>query len=636
MVNDLQHQSTLRPLVAWWILTGLFAACPYFNVQAQLDPTGRSGDRPPELQPREKPPELPRFEPQPDPSRPKTAPKKKIPLPRVRVRKINIEGGEDLPKKVREGLAEIAKKYENRDVTSEELEELRIRLNQFCIDEGFVTSGAILPDQEVTPEDAIITYKIISGKLSRIDIKFAEDKPEKQEETTQDKVGKSTSRPYFRIRESYIRRRLGLGAAPLNVHSLQGRMQLLLQNPNLERMNARLDPGLRLGESVLAVEVEDRQPYEFWTEYNNYQSPTVGSYRGLTTLSTHNLTGFSDALSVQYGRSEGLDPLVDVRYSFPFLLCETCELPLTMPSVGLRDTTFEFRYRQNDYGVIEAPFDPLDIQTKSKIFGITLRHPFFRTLERKPAEQDVIDHDVAMELIGEHLTSKAFLLGRGFSFSPGTDDGKAVVTALRFVFPDWVRRGQTDVFQLRSHFSFGLPIMGATRNSDSSLPDADFFAWFGQFQWARRWDFLNIETFFRTDLQLTPDPLFSLEQIALGGRYSVRGYRENQLVRDNGLVNQFEIRIPLPFLKGPSWIDYVQLAPFLDIGRGWDNNSDIDPQTLWSVGVGIRFAVKSEEFLPRRRADFELYWGYPLKNVSTPGGDLQDDGIHMRFAVRLF
>ena len=46
-------------------------------------------------------------------------------------------------------------------------------------------------------------------------------------------------------------------------------------------------------------------------------------------------------------------------------------------------------------------------------------------------------------------------------------------------------------------------------------------------------------------MQLTPDPLLPIEQIAIGGIDTVRGYRENQLVVDNGWMTSAELRIPL-------------------------------------------------------------------------------------------
>jgi hypothetical protein len=33
---------------------------------------------------------------------------------------------------------------------------------------------------------------------------------------------------------------------------------------------------------------------------------------------------------------------------------------------------------------------------------------------------------------------------------------------------------------------------------------------------------------------------------------------------------------------------------------------------------------------------FEIYWGHALKDVDTPGGNLQDLGLHLQFLVAAF
>jgi len=36
------------------------------------------------------------------------------------------------------------------------------------------------------------------------------------------------------------------------------------------------------------------------------------------------------------------------------------------------------------------------------------------------------------------------------------------------------------------------------------------------------------------------------------------------------------------------------------------------------------------------RPEFEIYWGIPLNNVKTEGGNLQDAGVHLQFAIAAF
>jgi hemolysin activation/secretion protein len=156
------------------------------------------------------------------------------------------------------------------------------------------------------------------------------------------------------------------------------------------------------------------------------------------------------------------------------------------------------------------------------------------------------------------------------------------------------------------------------------VPDGTFVAWLGQLQWVRRFDSLwGIETLFRTDLQLSTQPLLGLEQFAVGGHATVRGYRENQVVRDQGVVSSIEVRIPV--WRSVEGQPIVQLAPFFDIGHSWNKKRPTDgPRTLPSFGIGLRWAVT-------RFIHAEIYWGQNINDVYG-SGNLQDHGV--QFSVR--
>jgi hemolysin activation/secretion protein len=481
-------------------------------------------------------------------------------------------------------LVSVTALYTNRELTAEDLEALRLALTSYYINQGYLTSGALIPDQMAT--DGVITVRIVEGELSHIEV-----------------TGNTG------LRARYIHDRVALDAGlPVNLQALQQRLHLLQQDPLIQRLNAELRPGPRLGESSLHVRVDERRPYSLWVGFNNYQSPTVGAERGLVSLAHQNLTGYGDSVSVTYGGSEGVNPQLGAYYTFP---------------LTARDTTFSLEYRKNDFTAVEEPFDPLDIDSRSEIYGFTVRHPVYRTPHQ----------EFAFALTGEHLESKQFIFGgTPFSFSPGVENGKAKVTALRWAL-EWIDRSPTQVITARSRFSVGVDVWDATINR-SSLPDGQFFAWLGQFQWAQRWGARSIQTLFRMDLQLASDPLLPLEQIAVGGRFSVRGYRENRLVRDNAFVASLEAGIPV--ISNHPWADIVQLVPFADFGTAWNTTvATPSPRTLASIGMGLRWAVT----IPRPISwtpQLEVYWGLPLRHATTSGGDLQDMGIHLQFAVAAF
>ena len=544
-----------------------------------VKPTGRTGETnlPALEEKREKP--LPRLVLPPVP--PKENEKRAGPVLRVFVRKIIITGSTVFSK---EELAEITKPYVGREVTSEDLEALRQTLTKYYISRGYVNSGAIIPDQKVV--NGVITLRVIEGKVSDIEVR---------------------GNRWFT--KGYLQNRLALGTGPpVNIAQLQQRLQLLQQNELLERLQAELKPGIRPGESVLRVTVQERPPVLVTAGFDNYQPPSVGAERGWLSIAHRNLTGHGDPLRLSYGRSQGINPQLDIWYAFP---------------VTAHDTTVNMRYRKNDFSVVEEPFESLDIESESDIYHLSVRQPLYRDLNQ----------EFALSLAGERLWDRTSLLGEPFSFSPGAVNGESTVTAVRFA-QEWTHRTQREVVAARSQFSLGIDALGATMHG-SDIPDGRFLSWLGQFQWARVFRPWDVQFIFRTDIQLSNDPLLPLEQIAVGGRYSVRGYRENQLVRDQGLIASLESRIPL--VRNVPWAEYLQIAPFVDFGKAWNREVETpSPRSISSVGLGLRWAATLMTFPFHLRPQIEIYWGYRLREVDNPENDLQDDGIHFQFVITGF
>jgi hemolysin activation/secretion protein len=571
-------------LVALTVFASGLVVLGFLEARAQAppplgDPTLRSGEpRQPQLPAPGPLPPPPQILPLPPPPPPREL--ELFPRERVLVREIRVVGSTVVSS---EEIASVTAPYVGREVTAEDLEALRQALTLLYINRGYVNSGAILPDQTVT--GGVITFEIVEGTVTAIDVEG--------------------TRWFW---PGYLRRRLALGTGPpLNVDTLQRQLQLLLEDPRIRRLNADLKPGLQRGESVLDVRVEERPPFRALLAFDNYQSPSIGAERGTVILEDLNLTGNGDVLTLRYGKSEGVDPLLDFRYAVP---------------VTARDTTVFAQYRKNTFNVIDPTFKALQIVSESSIYTLGLRQPIYRTLT----------DEVAIELIGERSSDDTSLLGEPFTLSPGARKGESVTTALRTV-QEWIHRSQSDVIAARSRFSVGLEALGATING-GGVPDGRFFAWLGQFQWVRRLPIRDVELVFRTDLQLAADRLLILEQIAVGGRYSVRGYRENTLVRDNAFLTSLEARVPL--VRNVSWADFLELAPFVDYGRAWSTRVPTpDPPDLTSVGIGLRWAASIPGPVPIR-PQLEVYWGHALRNVQTAGGNLQDKGVHLQFVLSFF
>jgi hemolysin activation/secretion protein len=158
--------------------------------------------------------------------------------------------------------------------------------------------------------------------------------------------------------------------------------------------------------------------------------------------------------------------------------------------------------------------------------------------------------------------------------------------------------------------------------------DSDFFSWLGQAQYAYRVDDSGSQFILRGNSQLTKDSLLPLERMAIGGMGTVRGYRENQLVRDNGYDVMAEFHYPV--LDAATIAEtqiHLNLVPFIDYGSAW--NIHEKEESLFSVGGGFE--------LDWKQFHSEFYYGYALNAPSQKQqGDLQDMGIHFRAHVDTF
>ena len=86
-----------------------------------------------------------------------------------------------------------------------------------------------------------------------------------------------------------------------------------------------------------------------------------------------------------------------------------------------------------------------------------------------------------------------------------------------------------------------------------------------------------------------------------------------------------------PVFRSATKQDLILLAPFVDVGRSWNSHAlTPDPETLASIGLGLIL----NNILPGTR--LEVYWGQPLNHVTTPGGNLQDEGVHVQVVWQVF
>jgi len=396
---------------------------------------------------------------------------------------------------------------------------------------------------------------------------------------------------------------------------LEESLRLMQQWPLIRQVNAEVLPGVEAGETLLDLRVRENPAITFSTGYNNYRPPSVGEDQGFASLVHRSLTGNADTLAASYALTDGLD-----NYFVGY------ELPLTATDLSL-----EAYYTEGDSDIIEAPFEQLEIVSRTRTWGLRLTQPVIRSLR----------HSLSVALNVENKQTKNFLLGAPFSFSPGEQLGGAEVTALR-VSMDYLWRRERDAVAISAAATRGVDWFGATDNSDAAgadgnplrdLPDSDFTSLLVQARYARRLEFWNIQLLGRLTAQLASDPLLPVERLAVGGARTVRGYRENLLVRDGGLIASVELRMPL--FRDPAGRSRLglQFAPFLDYGTAKDKPIGIpgldQPRSrdIASVGAGLLWNYWSWLYA-------EAYYGEALDEPAESGNSLQEQGWHLQVSLQ--
>lgn len=490
-------------------------------------------------------------------------------LRQIKVDSVVFEGNHNIST---QELLQIAQPFIGKLLLATEIEDLRYHITKYYVSKGYVNSGALLNANSY--QNGILTFRIIEGKLEDIRISGTQ-----------------------RLRPEYVSDRLSTKGQVLNINVLQENFRLLLADPLFSKVTARVLPGTALGDAILDVDVTRARPYQLTLFSNNHHSPSSGSTAYGATGSLQNLTGFGDVLDATYEEGKA-----NSRHGIGW------SAPLTHNNLR-----FNARYDEGDSTLIEEPFQSIDIKSKFKSKEFGLKQPIINRLQQQ----------LSLGISWSARESMTTLLGVPFSFTPGEIEGHTKVNVWRFT-QDYMRRGEQNVFVARSSFSKGLNNIEQDQTTPN-IPQRSYLVWLGQYQYAQRVMDNDARIISRGVIQKTSHTLVPLERISIGGASTVRGYRENQLVRDQGYIINVEFSYPLTNSKASD--RSINSIIFYDHGAARNQNESTD--RLSSIGIGFNGQYKG--------FSGELYFAHRLKKLSgDEGSDLQDKGIHFQIRYDLF
>ncbi len=560
-------------LTSWLVLLAALLAVPMANAQVGIRP---ADERPgaPSPDPPSRP--APEVELQAVPAQP--APEGAPPLT-FTPRGFDVVGVSAFEDAVIEA---ILKPHVGRPLAAPQLEDLVGEIRRRYREAGFSTTEVLLPDQDLA--DGIVRIRVIEGRVEGIEISGAQ-----------------------RYREGFYRARLERAAsAPLHVPELIRRLERLQEEPAVERISAVLEeqaPGVHR----LRVRVQERTPLAFGARASNHRSPSIGSGGAIVDVGHASLFGLSDRWALAGQFSPGLRD-VTLDFSAPI-------------------TAFDLRlgaaYRYTSTEIVDGAFAQLDIAGRYQSALVALRQPIALGGPWR----------LSVEAAAEWREAETSIVGRVDCFEPLAEDciRSAAILRLR---QEVAWRGRASALAARSTISIGLDTAGIDGIEGSATRGEHFVVWLAQLQWARRLPEIpalpmldGMQLLFRGDLQLASAPLPTFEQVAVGGARTVRGYRQNQVVRDSAGIAAVELRVPL----WRSGFDrpLVELAPFVDYGGAWDDAArERSSESLTSMGLSLRIT-------PTENLRFELSWAHRFRDDLPEGDALQREGIYMELAYRV-
>jgi hemolysin activation/secretion protein len=481
-------------------------------------------------------------------------------------------------------LNQAVANFSKRPISFAQLVQAANQITELYVSRGYITTGAYIPEQSLT--SGKVKIQIVEGSLAEIEVDVA-----------------------GRLKESYVRDRIAQKiTTPLNINQLQSALQLLQLNPLIDSLNAELSAGITPGTNILNVAVNSANTFSLQTRLNNNRNLSIGTFERGVQLEEANLLGIGDRFRLTYDNTAGSNQFGG-GYTFP---------------LNTRDGSLEFNFRWGQNEIVQSSFEDIDIDIKSRNYDLTWRQPLLQKATPK------VSQELAFSITAGRRASDSTIMNDAQPLSPGANEDGEIRTSVVSFGQEWLQRNRRQVVSARSQFNLGVDVLDATILEDE--PDSQFFSWRGQFSYLRSLSKSEQEfgatLLFRSELQLSADPLISTEQFSLGGMTTVRGYRQDALLTDSGFLASAELRLPLANFESINAT--LQLVPFIDFGTGWNKN---DRETEFStlIGTGFGLLLQTPESFSAR-----VDWGVPLINHDDRGSSLQEDGVYFQLQYDFF
>lgn len=368
---------------------------------------------------------------------------------------------------------------------------------------------------------------------------------------------------------SYITRRVMLASGELVALDAlrEGLVDFNLRNDLALR--AQLTPGASFGTTDVVLQAVEPPRWEANIGFDNAGTEAVGEERVALNVVTRSLTGYRDRVIAAGVFTEG---------------SKTGSVLFDLP-VWRRGTRVGAGFDASDISIENGPLADAEVTGSASTLTLQATHPL---LARPDLRVDGL-----LAYRAKHSSTEFFDVEIA---NVTVRSVEASVSATKFdAMGTWYTQH------------------GLTSGIDGIGSDNSFLVYRGEVQrWQRLWDDALLRLSVQgqwTDIALLPPA----EQFQLGGRYSVRGFREGLLIGDTGYLTTAELRKPVTLpgagelgrwlagrLTGKVFVDHGGAFPFK--GAGEEIGAE---DYLTSAGFGF-------DVVPYKGTSAQLAWSFPI------------------------
>jgi hemolysin activation/secretion protein len=489
-----------------------------------------------------------------------------------RVDRVAFRGNKILRSKA---LLAVAAPYLGRELTTADVEELRIALTRQYTSRGYINSGAVL-DPNAPYHEGVLSFLVIEGHLKEIRVHGLKG-----------------------LHSAYVVDRLqGPSDEVLNINVLRARFQPLLDDPLFAKINSRIEPGPYLGEAILEVDAERAKPYSMAVALNNYRPPSIGEKGYDVSGQVRDLTGWGDVLDA--GINGPLEFTGGVGYTLGW------QIP-----VNHYGTQMAISASRSEAVIVQEPLTSLNARSTIEVEDLRVTQLVASSL----AQQFAIGISFARE------KESTVLAEEDFASVPGVDNGVTRANTVRLI-PEYSYRTERQYLGARVTILYANLLDQTSQTVGYAQPSPHYFVWNGQLHHLLEFSPLPFELESRLTVQHADTQISDLHQLEIGGINSVRGFQEDEILLANVKNLNIDFRW-LALMQGTSAHPGLTIGTFFDWADGY--NSGQPNNTFSSTGATMR--VK----WPHARVDFA--YGIPIIQpgfVSGQHGAWQDHGINLQ------